>query len=78
MKNENQSSFSQCYLLSILSIPISLTLSFLLFGVSTYINLHWPDIGFPIMTYRELGIPLVLCTSFIAIIRAIDIDSRKK
>ncbi len=77
MKRINQSDFSQSYLLSILSIPISFFLSFLLFSVSTYINLHWPDIGLPTMTYRELGIPLVLCINSIAIIRAIDIGSRQ-
>ena len=77
MKRINQSDFSQSYLLSILSIPISFFLSFLLFSVSTYINLHWPDIRFPTMTYRELGIPLVLCINSIAIIRAIDIGSRQ-
>ena len=60
----------------ILSLGLALVMS-ACFHNFLRINLHWPDIGFPTMTYRELGIPLILRINSIAIIRAIDIGSRQ-
>ena len=71
MKN---SKYKLCYALIILSIPMSFVLSTLLFWVSTIINLNCQVFDLPILTYNELGIPIIICINCAALIHAIEVS----
>lgn len=75
MKNSN---YKLCYVLIVLSIPISFVLSSLVFWVSTIINFNCQSFDLPILTHNELGIPITICINCAALIHAIEVGSNSK
>ncbi len=71
-----KSKFRLCYALCIFSIPVSFVLSEFVFWLINFIDFYCQSIDLPLLTYSELGLPLVLCINIISLIHAIDINSR--
>ena len=73
MKN---SKYLLCYMLSILSIPISLIFCEVIFWATTLLDYNLQNVDLPLLTYDVLGVPLVICINCVSLIRAIAISNK--